>query len=64
MPGEGTRDIKQPKFHFVDTRVAAVLRRLNDRPFEIGNSTEALGGLLASLVGGEYEHALPMQDGE
>ena len=64
MPGEGTRDIKQPKFHFVDTRVAAVLRRLNDRSFEIGNSPEALGGLLESFVVGEFERALPMQDGD
>ncbi|GFE67255.1 ATP-binding protein [Litoreibacter roseus] len=62
MPGEGKRDIKQPKFHFVDTGIATALRRLNDKSFEIGNSPEALGGLLESFVAGELLRALPMQD--
>lgn len=62
MPGEGKRDIKQPKFHFVDTGIATALRRLNDRSFEIGNSPEALGGLMESFVVGELLRALPMQD--
>jgi uncharacterized protein len=62
MPGEGKRDIKQPKFHFVDTGIATALRRLNDKSFEIGNSPEALGGLLESFVVGELQRALPMQD--
>ncbi|MBF9052479.1 AAA family ATPase [Roseobacter sp. HKCCD9010] len=62
MPGESKRDIKQPKFHFVDTGVASALRRLNDRSFDIGNSPEALGGLMESFVVGELQRALPMQD--
>jgi predicted AAA+ superfamily ATPase len=62
MPGESKRDIKQPKFHFVDTGIASALRRLNDRSFDIGNSPEALGGLLESFVVGELQRALPMQD--
>ncbi|AQS50050.1 ATPase (plasmid) [Thioclava nitratireducens] len=62
MPGESKRDIKQPKFHFVDTGIACALRRLNDRSFDIGNSPEALGGLLESFVVGELQRALPMQD--
>lgn len=62
MPGESKRDIKQPKFHFVDTGIASALRRLNDRLFDIGNSPEALGGLLESFVVGELQRALPMQD--
>ena len=62
MPGKGKRDIKQPKFHFVDTGIATALRRLNDKSFEIGNTPEALGGLLESFVVGELQRALPMQD--
>jgi hypothetical protein len=62
MPGESKRDIKQPKFHFVDTGIASALRRLNDRSFDIGNSPEALGGLLESFVVGELLRALPMQN--
>lgn len=62
MPGEGKRDIKQPKFHFVDTGIATALRRLNDKSFEISNSPETLGGLLESFVAGELQRALPMQD--
>lgn len=62
MPGESKRDIKQPKFHFVDTGIASALRRLNDRSFDIGNSPEALGGLLESFVVGELQRALSLQD--
>jgi predicted AAA+ superfamily ATPase len=62
MPGESKRDIKQPKFHFVDTGLASALRRLNDRSFDIGHSPEALGALLESFVVGELLRALPMQD--
>lgn len=62
MPGESKRDIKQPKFHFVDTGIASALRRLNDRSFDVGNRPEALGGLLESFVVGELQRALPMQD--
>jgi len=62
MPGESRRDIKQPKFHFVDTGISTALRRLNDRSFDIGNSPEALGGLLESFIVGELQRALPMQD--
>ncbi|MDX8355823.1 ATP-binding protein [Cognatiyoonia sp. IB215182] len=62
MPGERKRDIKQPKFHFVDCGIASALRRMNERSFEIGNTPEALGGLLESFVVGEFQRALPMQD--
>lgn len=62
MPGESKRDIKQPKFQFVDTGIASALRRLNDRSFDIGNSPEALGGLLESFVVGELLRALPIQE--
>ena len=62
MPGEGKRDIKQPKYHFVDTGIATALRRLNQKSFEIGNTPGALGGLLESFVAGELQRALPMQD--
>lgn len=62
MPGESKRDIKQPKFHFVDTGIASALRRLNDRSFDVGNRPEALGGLLESFIVGELQRALPMQD--
>lgn len=62
MPGEGKRDIKQPKFHFVDTGIAMALRRLNERSFDLGNSPEALGGLVESFVVGELQRALPLQE--
>jgi len=61
MPGESKRDIKQPKFHFVDTGIASALRRLNDRSFDVGIRPEALGGLLESFVVSELQRALPMQ---
>ncbi len=62
--GEGKREVKQPKFHFVDTGIACALRRITDATFAIGNSPQALGGLLESFVLGELQRALPMQDAD
>ncbi|MYA87567.1 MAG: ATP-binding protein [Boseongicola sp. SB0662_bin_57] len=62
--GEGKREVKQPKFHFVDTGMACALRRFTDATFAIGNSPQALGGLLESFVVGELQRALPMQDAD
>ncbi|MXY32550.1 MAG: ATP-binding protein [Boseongicola sp. SB0664_bin_43] len=62
--GEGKREVKQPKFHFVDTGMACALRRFTDSTFAIGNSPHTLGGLLESFVVGELQRALPMQDAD
>lgn len=62
--GEGKREIKQPKYHFVDTGIACALRRFTDTTFEIDNNPSALGGLLESFVAGEIQRALPMQDAD
>ncbi|MTH79592.1 ATP-binding protein [Paracoccus aestuariivivens] len=62
--GEGKREIKQPKFHFVDTGVSCALRRFTEATFSVGNSPESLGGVLESFVVGELQRALPMQDGD
>lgn len=64
MSGEGKREIKQPKFHFVDTGVSCALRRFTEATFSVGNSPESLGGVLESFVVGELQRALPMQDGD
>lgn len=62
--GEGKREVKQPKFHFVDAGMACALRRITDATFAIGNTPQALGGLLESFVVGELQRALPMQDAD
>ena len=62
--GEGKREIKQPKYHFVDTGIAGALRRFTDATFSIDNNPEALGGLLESFVVGQLQRALPMQDAD
>lgn len=62
--GEGKREIKQPKYHFVDTGIACALRRFTDATFEIDNAPQALGGILESFVAGEIQRALPMQDAD
>lgn len=62
--GEAKREVKQPKFHFVDTGIACALRRITDATFAIGNSPQTLGGLLESFVVGELQRALPMQDAD
>ncbi|MYI69814.1 MAG: DUF4143 domain-containing protein, partial [Boseongicola sp. SB0673_bin_14] len=62
--GEGKREVRQPKFHFVDTGMACALRRFTDATFALGNTPQALGGLLESFVVGELQRALPMQDAD
>ena len=62
--GEGKREIKQPKYHFVDTGIACALRRFTDATFAIDNNPSALGGLLESFVVGEFQRALPLQDAD
>jgi hypothetical protein len=59
--GEGRREIKQPKYHFVDSGIACALRRFTDATFAIDNTPQALGGLLESFVAGELQRALPLQ---
>lgn len=60
--GEGKRDIKNAKYHFVDTGMACALRRFTDQTFEIDHSPQALGGILESYVLNELMRALPLQD--
>lgn len=62
--GEGKREIKQPKYHFVDSGIACALRRFTPATFAIENSPEALGGLLESFVLNELQRALPLQDAD
>lgn len=62
--GEGKRDIKQPKYHFVDSGIACALRRFTDATFAIDNMPQTLGGLLESFVAGELQRALPMQEAD
>jgi len=59
--GEGKREIKQPKYHFVDSGIGCALRCFTDVTFAIDNMPQALGGLLESFVTGELQRALPMQ---
>ncbi len=62
--GEGKREIKQPKYHFVDSGIACALRRFTEATFAIDNMPQALGGLLESFVAGELQRALPMQNAD
>lgn len=62
--GEGRRDIKQPKYHFVDTGIACALRRMTQATFAIDHTPQALGGMLESFVVGELQRALPLQDAD
>lgn len=62
--GEGKREIKNPKYHFVDSGIACALRRFTDATFTIDNNPQALGGLLESFVLNELLRALPMQEAD
>ncbi len=56
---ENKRDIKQPKFHFVDTGIAAALRQMTAQTFHIHANPTALGPMLESFVHGELQKSLP-----
>lgn len=62
--GESRREIKQPKYHFVDTGIACALRRITENTFSIDNAPHALGGLMESFVVGELQRALPLQEAD
>lgn len=56
---ESKRDIKQPKYHFADTGIAAALRQITAQTFHIRADPTALGPMLESFVHGELQKSLP-----
>jgi len=60
--GEGKREIKNPKYHFVDSGVLCALRRFGDNAFDLGADPAAFGAVLESYVLNELLRAAPMQD--
>ncbi|MGF1455216.1 MAG: ATP-binding protein [Alphaproteobacteria bacterium] len=60
--GESRRDIKNAKFHMVDTGITCALRRMNTATFDVDNDPAALGGLVESFVFNEILRMLPFQD--
>lgn len=60
--GEARREIKNPKYHFVDSGIACALRRFTNTSFEVDHTPQALGGLLESFVVGELQRSLPLQN--
>ena len=62
--GESKREIRNAKFHFVDTGVACALRRFNASTFAAGANPTALGGILESFVFNELLRAVPLQNGD
>ena len=59
--GEGSRDIKNAKYHFVDSGIACALRRFTANTFDIASNPTALGGLLESFVFNELVRCLSFQ---
>ena len=62
---EAKREIKQPKFHFVDTGMNCALRRFNESSFDLGSPhATKLGPLLESFVFNEILRMLPYQSND
>ena len=59
--GEAGREIKNAKYHFADTGIAAALRNLSPRSFDADANPTALGGLLESFVFAELVRHAPHQ---
>ncbi len=62
--GETRREIKNAKYHFVDTGIAATLRNLTPRSFGLDGDPGALGGLTESFVLAEILRSAPYQDND
>ena len=60
--GEGSRDIRIAKYHFVDTGIACALRHFTPDTFDVSANPSALGGLLESFVFNELVRCLPFQN--
>ena len=60
--GESRREIKNAKNHFVDTGMAAALRRIVQSSFDPDATPAALGGLLESFVFNELLRNEPYQN--
>jgi len=58
---ESKRDIKQAKYHFADTGIAAALRQMTPATFDFDADPSSLGAMLESFVHGEILKSLPYQ---
>lgn len=59
---ETKREVKQPKYHFLDTGMVCALRGFDQQSFKLGNpSSKNIGGLLESFVFNELLRMLPFQ---
>jgi len=62
---ETKREIKLPKFHFIDTGMNCALRQFDEGSFDLGKGSSAqLGGLVESWVFNEIVRMLPFQSKE
>ena len=59
--GEGKREIKNSKYHFVDTGIACALRRFTADTFDLGANPTALGSIMESFIFNEIQRSLPFQ---
>lgn len=60
--GEGKREVRNAKYHFADSGLAAALRRFTMTTFDIDENPTALGGILESYIFNEFQRSLPLQD--
>lgn len=61
---ESKRDIKQAKYHFADTGIAAALRQMTPATFNLDADPSALGAMLETFVHGEILKSLPYQEND
>lgn len=59
---ESKREIKNAKYHFVDTGIACALRRFTADTFDLGANPMALGSIMESFIFNEIQRCLPFQE--
>ncbi len=60
--GGGSREIKRPKLHIMDTGVAAALRGEDAYSYDLSGNPTALGAILETFTFNELEKSLPFQN--
>lgn len=62
--GEGKREIKNPKYHFVDSGIVCALRHFDKDSFDIDGVPGSFGAVLESYVVNELLRSAPMQQND
>lgn len=59
---ETKREIRNAKYHFVDSGILGAIRKFSERTFDLENNPTAIGATLESYIANEIIRSLPYQE--